>query len=128
MSSNRDYYALLGVPRDADEQAIKKAFRKLARQLHPDVSQEAEAEARFREVTEAYEALSNSETRALYDRYGHDGLRSGGFAPTQFDMAGLGGPFSMFFGGAMFSRATPGAPRAPRADGGAPVGIHLAQS
>ena len=64
-TTERDYYELLGVARDADDSAIKKAFRRLARQLHPDVSSEPEAEQRFREVTEAYEVLSNSETRAL---------------------------------------------------------------
>ena len=80
--ADRDYYELLGIQRDADDQALKKAFRRLARQLHPDVSTEPDAEARFREVTEAYEVLSNSETRALYDRYGHAGLRGGGFTPS----------------------------------------------
>ncbi len=74
----------------------------LARQLHPDVSTEPDAEVRFREVTEAYEVLSNSETRALYDRYGHAGLRSGGFQPTNFDLGGLGDLFSAFFGDDVF--------------------------
>jgi molecular chaperone DnaJ len=127
-TTNRDYYELLGVARDADETEIKKAFRRLARQLHPDVSDEPNAEVRFREVTEAYEALSNSETRALYDRYGHDGLRSGGFAPTQFDMAGLGDLFSMFFGEDMFSGATRGGRGARGADVGAQIEIDLAQA
>ena len=81
--ADRDYYELLGIGRDADEQTLKKAFRRLARQLHPDVSTEPDAEVRFREVTEAYEVLSNSETRALYDRYGHAGLRSGGFTADE---------------------------------------------
>jgi molecular chaperone DnaJ len=128
-TTNRDYYELLGVPRDADETAIKKAFRRLARELHPDVSEAPDAEDRFREVTEAYEVLSNSETRALYDRYGHDGLRSGGFAPTQFDMAGLGDLFSMFFGGGggdLFGGA--GGGRARGADLAARVDIDLAQA
>jgi molecular chaperone DnaJ len=101
-STQRDYYELLGVARDADEQAIKKAFRRLARQLHPDVSSEPDAEQRFREITEAYEVLSSSETRALYDRYGHAGLRSGGFTPTHFDIGGLGDLFSVFFGDDLF--------------------------
>ena len=100
--ADRDYYELLGVGRDADEQTLKKAFRRLARQLHPDVSTEPDAEARFREVTEAYEVLSNSETRALYDRYGHAGLRSGGFTPTNFDMGGLSDLFAAFFGDDLF--------------------------
>src|SRR6476659_5827981 len=97
-ATNRDYYELLGVARDCDEAAIKKAFRKLARQLHPDVSSEPETEIRFREVSEAYEVLSNAETRALYDRYGHAGLRSGGFTPSHVDISGLGDLFSAFFG------------------------------
>ena len=102
MSTERDYYELLGVPRDADDATIKKAFRRLARELHPDVSSEPETEIRFREVTEAYEVLSSSERRALYDRYGHAGLRSGGFTPTHFDMGGLSDLFSAFFGDDVF--------------------------
>ena len=126
MSSNHDYYELLGVPRDADEQTIKKAFRKLARQLHPDVSEEPEAEARFREVTEAYEVLSNSETRALYDRYGHAGLRSGGFTPTNFDIGGLGDLFSALFGDDIFGGGRGGGARARRgADLAAEIAIEL---
>src|SRR5216683_1270274 len=101
-TTDRDYYELLGIARDADDAAIKKAFRRLARQLHPDVSTEPESEHRFREVTEAYEVLSSSETRALYDRYGHAGLRSGGFQPTHFDMGGLNDLFSAFFGDDVF--------------------------
>ena len=120
-STNHDYYELLGVPRDADDQTIKKAFRRLARQHHPDVSEHPEAEARFREVTEAYEVLSNSETRALYDRYGHAGLRSGGFQPTHFDVGGLGDLFAAFFGDDVFG----GGGRVPRAQGGADVGAEI---
>ena len=101
-TTERDYYDLLGLERDADDAAIKKAFRALARKLHPDVSTEPDADARFREVTEAYEVLSSSETRALYDRYGHAGLRSGGFRPTHFDASGLGDIFSAFFGDDLF--------------------------
>src|ERR687886_870778 len=101
-TTDHDYYELLGVRRDADEQEIKKAFRRLARQLHPDVSEEPDAAERFREVTEAYEVLSNSETRQLYDRYGHAGLRSGGFTPTHFDLGNLGDLFSAFFGDDLF--------------------------
>ena len=105
-ATERDYYDLLGVPRTADDQEIKRAFRRLARELHPDVSDHPEAEARFREVSEAYEALSNPETRELYDRFGHAGLRSGGFQPTHFDLGSLGDLFSAFFGDDLF-----GAPR-----------------
>jgi molecular chaperone DnaJ len=100
--SERDLYEVLGVGRDADEATIKKAFRRLAREHHPDVSDGPDAEARFRETVEAYEVLTNSETRALYDRYGHAGLRSGGFTPTNFDIGGLGDLFATFFGDEMF--------------------------
>ena len=78
----RDYYEVLGVPRDADETRIKKAFRGLARELHPDVNgHDPEAEAKFKEAAEAYEVLSDAERRRTYDAYGHDGLRSGGYDP-----------------------------------------------
>jgi molecular chaperone DnaJ len=101
-TTQRDYYEVLGVSRSASDQEIKKAFRKLARELHPDVSDHPEAEARFREATEAYEALANPETRQLYDRYGHAGLRSGGFQPTNFDINTFGDLFSAFFGEDLF--------------------------
>jgi molecular chaperone DnaJ len=125
MAADRDYYELLGVPRDVDEQSLKKAFRKLARQLHPDVSTEPDAEVRFREVTEAYEVLSNSERRALYDRYGHAGLRSGGFTPTHFDMGGLSDLFAAFFGDDLFGGGPRGGGRQRGADLGAEVAIEL---
>ena len=124
-ATERDYYELLGVARDADDQEIKKAFRQLARRLHPDVSEEPEAEVRFREVSEAYEALSNPETRQLYDRYGHAGLRSGGFTPTHFDLGDLGDLFSTFFGGDVFGGRSS---RIHGADVGAEVVIELAEA
>jgi molecular chaperone DnaJ len=97
-TTERDYYELLGVARGADEGEIKKAFRRLARELHPDVSDVPDAEERFREVVEAYEVLSKPETRELYDRYGHAGLRSGGFEPGHFDFGSLSDLFAAFFG------------------------------
>ena len=128
-ATNHDYYELLGVPRDCDEATIKKAFRRLARQLHPDVSDAPETEVRFREVTEAYEALSNSETRALYDRYGHQGLRSGGFTPTHVDISGLGDLFAAFFGDDMFGASMRGAGAHRRgADVAAEIAIELAEA
>jgi molecular chaperone DnaJ len=101
-TTEHDYYELLGVARDAPPDEIKRAFRRLARELHPDVSQQPNAEQRFREVVEAYEVLSNSERRDLYDRFGHAGLRSGGFRPTTFDVADLSDLFAAFFGDDLF--------------------------
>src|SRR5919198_480041 len=104
-TTKRDYYELLGVGRDADEGEIKRAFRRLARELHPDVCGAPDAEQRFREVVEAYEVLSNGERRQLYDRFGHDGLRSGGFQPSTFDLGDLSDLFSAFFGDDLFGVA-----------------------
>src|SRR5213593_3282299 len=101
-TTERDYYELLGVARNANADEIKRAFRRLARELHPDVSDAPDAEHRFREVVEAYEVLSNSERRELYDRYGHAGLRSGGFQPSAFDFGSLSDLFSAFFGDDLF--------------------------
>ena len=101
-TTERDYYEILGLQRGATDGEIKKAFRRLARELHPDVSQAPDADERFREVAEAYEVLSKSETRELYDRYGHAGLRSGGFTPGQFDLGNLADIFSAFFGDDLF--------------------------
>lgn len=85
----RDYYDVLGVQRNASKDDIKKAFRNLARQYHPDVNKEAEAETRFKEINEAYEVLSDDEKRARYDRFGHAGVQggAGGFGGA----AGFGG-------------------------------------
>jgi molecular chaperone DnaJ len=91
--TKRDYYEVLGVRREADGEEIKKAYRKLALQYHPDRNAgDAEAEIRFKECAEAYEVLSSSEKRPLYDRYGHAGLagKSQGFRDSQsvFDLFG----------------------------------------
>src|SRR2546428_2509007 len=101
-TTERDYYELLGVSRTANPEEIKRAFRGLARELHPDVSKEPDADHRFREVVEAYEVLSSSERRELYDRFGHAGLRSGGFQPSTFDLGSLSDLFSAFFGDDLF--------------------------
>ena len=98
----RDPYELLGVQRDAGEADVKKAFRRLARELHPDVNQADDAEARFKEVAEAYEILSDPQRRATYDRYGHEGLRASGAAPRSDPGAGFGSLSDIldaFFGG-----------------------------
>jgi len=125
-TTDRDYYELLGVPRDASESEIKKAFRRLARELHPDVSDVPGAQERFREVVEAYEVLSKSETRELYDRYGHAGLRSGGFQPGHFDFGSLSDLFSAFFGDDILMGARGGAARG--ADLAATVSVELVEA
>ena len=117
MSATRDYYEVLGVSRDADDATIKKAFRRLARELHPDVNtNDPEAEDKFKEAAEAYEVLSDPERRATYDRYGHEGLRSGGWAPNYEAFGSVSDIFEAFFGGSsafgdLFgARATGGGP------------------
>src|SRR5690242_11868625 len=96
----RDPYEVLGIERDASEQQVKKAFRQLARELHPDVNaHDPDAEEKFKEAAEAYEILSDAERRATYDRYGHEGLSSGGWT-SNFDAFGsISDLFDAFFGG-----------------------------
>jgi molecular chaperone DnaJ len=125
-TAERDYYEVLGVRRDAGEIEIKKAFRRLARELHPDVSEAPDAEERFKEAVEAYEVLSKSETRELYDRFGHAGLRSGGFRPTTFDFGSLADIFSAFFGDDLLTSRMRGGARG--ADIAADVEIELAEA
>jgi molecular chaperone DnaJ len=81
----KDYYAVLGVPAEAGEETIRKAFRSLARKLHPDVSDALDAEERFRDVAEAYQVLSRPGRKRLYDRIGYRGLGNGGFASGSSD-------------------------------------------
>lgn len=100
MAAKRDYYDVLGVSRDVSAEDIKKAFRKLAFQYHPDRNSDDGAEAKFKEVNEAYEVLSDEDKRAAYDRYGHSGtdnLFGRGF--EGFDFGGFGDIFEAFFGG-----------------------------
>jgi molecular chaperone DnaJ len=123
-TTERDYYELLGVARNASEAEIKKAFRRLARELHPDVSDAPDAHERFREIVEAYEVLSKTETRELYDRYGHAGLRGGGFQPGHFDFGSLSDLFSAFFGDDLLG----GRSRTRGADLAAAVEIELAEA
>ncbi|GAA0482813.1 molecular chaperone DnaJ [Salinibacillus aidingensis] len=112
--SKRDYYEVLGVSQDASKDEIKKAYRKLARKYHPDVSKEEDAADKFKEVKEAYEVLSNEQKRAQYDQFGHAGANGGagqggfgGFGAEDF--GGFGDIFDMFFGGGR--RRDPNAPR-----------------
>src|SRR4051794_25287320 len=96
----RDYYEVLGVDRDAGETEIKKAFRGLARELHPDVNDhDPEAEEKFKAAAEAYEVLSDPERRHTYDAYGHEGLRSGGFDPRSASFGSIDDILQAFFGG-----------------------------
>ena len=112
MAEKRDYYEVLGVDRNASAEEIKKAYRNLARKLHPDVNKAPDAEERFKEVKEAYDVLSDEQKRAQYDRYGHidpnQGFGGGGgFGGADF--GGFGDIFDMFFGGG--SRRDPNAPQ-----------------
>jgi molecular chaperone DnaJ len=94
-----DYYETLGVGRDASDREIKTAFRNLARELHPDVNNhDPQAEEKFKQAAEAYEVLSDAERRSTYDRFGHDGLRSGGWAPHSA-FGSIEEIFNAFFGG-----------------------------
>jgi molecular chaperone DnaJ len=96
----RDYYEVLGVSRDAEEQDIKSSFRRLARELHPDVNQhDPDAEEKFKEAAEAYEVLTDAERRSVYDRYGHDGLQSSGFHSNFQGFGSFADIFDAFFGG-----------------------------
>lgn len=103
MSVKRDYYEVLGVDRSADSREIRRAYRQLARQYHPDVNKSADAEEKFKEVNEAYEVLNDADRRAAYDRFGHAAFQGGGQSPG--DPFGFGGQspfgdiFESFFGG-----------------------------
>ena len=127
-TAERDYYELLGVARDASEDDIKRAFRRLARELHPDVSAEPDAAERFKQVAEAYEVLSDRQRRETYDRFGHAGLRRGGFTPSDFDLGDISDLFSAFFGEGFFGQGSRGGARARGADVSATVEITLAES
>ena len=102
----RDPYEVLGVGRDADDTEIKKKFRRLARELHPDVNRhDPEAEEKFKEAAEAYEILSDDERRATYDRFGFEGLDSRGYASQAHGFGSFADIFDAFFGGDPFGAA-----------------------
>jgi len=111
--SNRDYYEILGVGRNANDDEIKAAFRRLARQYHPDVNKEPDAEEKFKEINEAYGVLSDSDKRARYDRFGKEGLGSmgGGFHDYTVDFGDI---FEELFGGFGFSTGRRSSRRSPR--------------
>ncbi|MEA3459567.1 MAG: molecular chaperone DnaJ [Chloroflexota bacterium] len=98
MSTKRDYYEILGVPRNASQKEIKKAYRRLARKYHPDVNNSPDAEERFKEINEAYQVLSDPEKRAYYDHFGHTGVRERWGDFTGFGFPGFGEIFEQFFG------------------------------
>ena len=108
MATDRDYYEVLGVPRGAGTEEIKRAFRKLAMQYHPDRNKSANAEERFKAISEAYEVLSDPERRAAYDRFGVAGVESPFAKPFEgFGFGGFGDIFDAFFGGTTARRRTP---------------------
>jgi molecular chaperone DnaJ len=102
MAAKRDYYEVLSVQRNASEDDIKKAFRRLARQYHPDVNKEKGAEARFKEINEAYEVLGDPQKRQAYDRFGHAGVNAGAGSSPGFEnfTVNFGDLFEQFFGAA----------------------------
>ncbi|MFH0848235.1 MAG: molecular chaperone DnaJ [archaeon] len=122
MAQKRDYYEVLGVPKGATKDEIKRAYRKLALQYHPDRNKSADAEERFKEISEAYAVLQDDEKREQYNRFGHAGIdqrysSEDIFRSTDFDsifrdlgFGGFGGIFEMFFGG----RSSWGEPRQAR--------------
>ncbi len=116
MTSTRDYYEVLGVPRNASGEDIKRSFYKLARQYHPDVNKEPDAAARFKEINEAYQVLSDPEKRAAYDRFGVAGV-SGSFDGGGFQDVPLNDIFETIFGAGFGAR--------PRTRRGPQPGAHL---
>ncbi|MFD1485701.1 molecular chaperone DnaJ [Lacticaseibacillus baoqingensis] len=121
MAEQKDYYDILGVSRDADDATIKKAFRQLSKKYHPDLNHEPGAEAKFKEVNEAYQVLSDPQKRAAYDQYGSaDGPQGfgggagqgfGGFSQGGFGGGGFEDIFSQFFGGGGGSQQRANGPR-----------------
>jgi molecular chaperone DnaJ len=124
--TKRDCYEVLGVGRDADEAEVKKAFRRLARELHPDVNNhDPDAEDKFKEAAEAYEILSDPERRQVYDRYGHDGLRRGGQSPNFEGFGSISDLFEAFFGGGGGGFGGFGGGMGPRTGGDVQVAVEI---
>ncbi len=114
--AQRDYYEILGVPKAASQDELRSAFRRLARQYHPDVNKAPDAEERFKEINEAFAVLSDEEKRAAYDRFGHAGVRGAGGAPDfNVDFGNFADIFEEFFGGlGGFGRTSQRTRNAPR--------------
>src|SRR5471030_2977312 len=118
--AKQDYYAALGVAKDASGDDLKRAYRKLAMQCHPDRNPgDAQAESRFKELNEAYDVLKDDQKRAAYDRYGHAAFENGGPAAGG---AGLGDIFDQMFGEFMGGR---GRSRGPRAGADIRAGVEI---
>src|SRR5512135_1546541 len=119
----RDYYEVLGVGRSASPEEIKKAYRKLAMQFHPDRNPgNLSAEEKFKEAAEAYEVLGDPQKRQRYDQFGHEGVRNAGFQPFT-DVNDIFSAFSDIFGGAsIFDEVFGGAGRSRRRSSGPPQG------
>ncbi|MFU8772758.1 MAG: DnaJ domain-containing protein, partial [Anaerolineales bacterium] len=112
MMTKRDYYEVLGVSRNASSDELKQAFRRLARQYHPDVNKSDDAEERFKEVNEAYAVLSDGDRRAAYDRFGHAGVQgAGGMPDFSVDFTDFADIFGEFFG---FGRSSGRSRNVPR--------------
>ncbi|MBN8191017.1 molecular chaperone DnaJ [Bacillus sp. NTK074B] len=113
--SKRDYYEVLGISKDASKDEMKKAYRKLSKKYHPDINKEADADEKFKEISEAYEVLSDDQKRAQYDRFGHTDPNQGFGGGADFGGGGFGGfedIFNTFFGGGGGGRRRdPNAPR-----------------
>lgn len=110
--TQRDYYEILGVAKNATSDDLKQAFRRLARQYHPDVNNSSDAEERFKEINEAYAVLSDADKRAAYDRFGHAGVRGAGGAPDfNVDFSDFADIFGEFFGFGRASRQSRNVPR-----------------
>src|SRR6056297_967952 len=110
MPGKKDYYDILGVDKDASQKEIKKAYRKLAKKYHPDMNDgDEKASDKFKEISEAYEILSDPDKRKRYDQYGHSGINEDDFNFDDFARGGFGGfedIFDMFFGGGMGGRTS----------------------